>query len=71
MQPTSPRFCTRPRASTTRWCAASLCLLDGTRDRAVLADAPKAEYPALPAGQIEQGIEPILKLFHRAGVLDA
>jgi methyltransferase-like protein len=48
-----------------------LCLLDGTRDRAALIDALKVEHPALPAGQIEQGIEPMLKLFHRAGVLEA
>jgi hypothetical protein len=48
-----------------------LCLLDSTRDRAALIDALKAEHPALPAGQIEQGIEPMLKLFHRAGVLEA
>jgi methyltransferase-like protein len=48
-----------------------LCLLDGARDRAALIEALKAEHPALPAGQVEQQIEPMLKLFHRAGLLEA
>jgi SAM-dependent methyltransferase len=48
-----------------------LCLLDGTRDRAVLLDALRTEYPAIPAEKIAQGIEPILKRFHRAGALEA
>jgi hypothetical protein len=70
----------RPRVSTLLHTTARfddpvvrsfLCLLDGTRDRAALVDALKAEHPALPAGQIEQRIEPMLKLFHRAGVLEA
>jgi methyltransferase-like protein len=72
--------CSRPRVSTLLHTTARvddpvvrsfLCLLDGTRDRAALIDALKAEHPALPAGQIEQGIEPMLKLLHRAGVLEA
>jgi methyltransferase-like protein len=70
----------RPRVSTLLHTTARfddpvvcsfLCLLDGTRDRAALIDALKAEHPALPVGQIEQRIEPTLKLFHRAGVLEA
>jgi len=70
----------RPRVSTLLHTTARLddpvmrsllCLLDGTRDRAALIDALKAEHPALPAGQIEQRIEPMLKLFHCAGVLEA
>ncbi|HEX3469643.1 MAG TPA: class I SAM-dependent methyltransferase [Silvibacterium sp.] len=48
-----------------------LTLLDGTRDRAALLDALKAEFPAMPTEQLEQGIEPNLRLLHRAGILEA
>jgi methyltransferase-like protein len=48
-----------------------LKLLDGTRDHAALLDALKAEFPAIPAEQIEQGIEPNLRFLHRAGFLEA
>jgi len=48
-----------------------LGLLDGTRDRTALLDALKAEFPAIPSEQLEQGIEPSLKLLHRAGLLEA
>jgi SAM-dependent methyltransferase/methyltransferase-like protein len=48
-----------------------LQLLDGTRDRKALLDAMEAEFPALPAGELEEGIEPCLGFFHRAGLLEA
>jgi len=48
-----------------------LRLLDGTRDRVGLLDTLKAEFPALPVEQLEQGIEPNLQLLHRAGMLEA
>jgi methyltransferase-like protein len=48
-----------------------LLLLDGTRDRAALLDALKAEYPDLPPDRLEQGIEPNLRMFHRAAVLES
>jgi len=47
-----------------------LLLLDGSRDRAALLDALRAEYPDLPPNQLEQGIEPNLRMFHRAGLLE-
>jgi hypothetical protein len=47
-----------------------LLLLDGTRDRAALLDGLRTEYPDLPPDQLEQGIEPNLKMFYRAGVLE-
>lgn len=48
-----------------------LNLLDGTRDRQQLLEAMKAEFPALPVKEIEAGIEPGLRVFHRAGLLEA
>jgi methyltransferase-like protein len=48
-----------------------LKLLDGTRDRKALLEAMRAEFPAMPAEDIEKGIEPSLVLFHRAGLLEA
>jgi SAM-dependent methyltransferase len=48
-----------------------LRLLDGTRDRDTLFGALKTEFPAMPREQLEQGIEPSLKLLHRAGLLEA
>jgi methyltransferase-like protein len=47
-----------------------LQLLDGTRDRAALIDALKAEYPDVPREQIGQGIEANLQFLHRAGMLE-
>jgi SAM-dependent methyltransferase len=48
-----------------------LTLLDGSRTRAELLDGLKAEFPAIPAEVLEQGIEPGLAVFHRAGFLEA
>jgi hypothetical protein len=48
-----------------------LKLLDGTRDRNALLDAMKAEFPAIPPEALEEGIEPGLGFFHRAGLLEA
>jgi len=48
-----------------------LQLLDGTRDRAALLDALKAEYPDVPREQLEQGIEPNLNFLYQAGMLEA
>jgi SAM-dependent methyltransferase len=50
---------------------AFLNLLDGTRERGALLDGLKSEFPAMPAEQLDQGIEPSLKLLHRAGLLEA
>jgi methyltransferase-like protein len=48
-----------------------LQLLDGSRDRAALLEALKAEYPDIPREHLEQGIEPNLQFLHRAGMLEA
>lgn len=48
-----------------------LKLLDGTRDRATLLDALKADNPDVPREQLDQGIEPNLNFLHRAGLLEA
>ena len=48
-----------------------LQLLDGTRDRKALLDAMKLEFTALSVAEIEVGIEPSLKIFHHAGLLEA
>ena len=48
-----------------------LKLLDGTRDRGQLLDALRVELPSNPADEIARGIEPCLRSFHRAGVLEA
>jgi SAM-dependent methyltransferase len=48
-----------------------LGLLDGTRDRAALAEALKAALPDQPPEELEQGIEPGLNFFLRAGLLEA
>lgn len=45
-------------------------LLDGTRDRSALLTALRTEYPDIPLDQLEQGIEPNLKMFHRAGLFE-
>jgi SAM-dependent methyltransferase len=47
-----------------------LQLLDGTRDRHALLDALKAEFPALPQEALQEGIEPGLAFFCRAGLLE-
>jgi hypothetical protein len=48
-----------------------LKLLDGTRDRTALLDAMKAEFPDRPRATLEEGIEPGLAFFYRAGLLEA
>jgi SAM-dependent methyltransferase len=48
-----------------------LRLLDGTRDRKALLEAMKAEFPAMPEKEIEEGIETGLGHFHRTGLLEA
>jgi SAM-dependent methyltransferase len=48
-----------------------LQLLDGTRDRKMLLDALKSEFPAMPEEELEAGIEPCLEHFYRAGSLEA
>jgi hypothetical protein len=47
-----------------------LKLLDGTRDRSALLDAMKAEFPAKPQEELEEGIEPGLAFLHHAGLLE-
>jgi SAM-dependent methyltransferase len=46
-------------------------LLDGTRDRATLLEALKAELPQTPSEELEQGLEPNLRFAYRAGLLEA
>jgi SAM-dependent methyltransferase len=48
-----------------------LKLLDGTRDRRALLDALQGEFPEMPWERLEAGIEPSLRLLHRAGMLEA
>jgi len=48
-----------------------LILLDGTRDRNALLDAMKAEFPEMPEGDLEAGIDPGLEQLFRAGLLEA
>ena len=48
-----------------------LKLLDGTRDRAALLEALKAEFPQTPTEELEQGLEPNLRFAYRAGLLEA
>jgi SAM-dependent methyltransferase len=50
---------------------ALLGLLDGTRDRNALAETLKAALPDQPPEELEQGIEPGLNFFLRAGLLEA
>ena len=47
-----------------------LLLLDGTRDRAALFAALRVEFPDMPQNELEQGIEPNLRMFYRAGMLE-
>ena len=46
-----------------------LLLLDGTRDRAELLQALRAEFPETPEATLAEGIEPALRVLGRAGVL--
>ncbi len=48
-----------------------LKLLDGTRDRNTLLEAMKAEFPAMAVAELEAGIDPSLRVFLRAGLLEA
>lgn len=48
-----------------------LLLLDGTRDRAALSEALRAEYPETSPEQLEGRIEPNLQLLYSAAVLEA
>ena len=48
-----------------------LQLLDGTRDRAALLKALKAQFPETPIEELEQGMEPNLRFVYRAGLLEA
>ena len=50
---------------------ALLLLLDGSRSRADLAEALRAQFPQSPVAEIEAGIEPSLRNFYEAGVLEA
>jgi hypothetical protein len=47
-----------------------LALLDGTRNRSELAAQMRAEFPDQAAEEIENGIEPGLEFFRRAGFLE-
>jgi SAM-dependent methyltransferase len=46
-------------------------LLDGTRSHAELVQAMRAEFPDVPASEIEAGLEPCLRQFHLGGALEA
>jgi SAM-dependent methyltransferase len=46
-----------------------LLLLDGTRDRGELVQAMRMEYPEIDEAALAAGIEPALRMMHRAGVL--
>jgi SAM-dependent methyltransferase len=48
-----------------------LCLLDGTRDRAALADAMHAAFPDEPRPELEQRVESGLQFLLRTGLLEA
>jgi SAM-dependent methyltransferase len=48
-----------------------LGLLDGARDRDQLLAALKAEFPSKPPEELAAGIEPGLRTFYRAGLLEA
>lgn len=45
-------------------------LLDGTRGRGELIEALKADFPGVPAEEIEMRVEPSLEFFFRAGFLE-
>jgi len=44
--------------------------LDGTRDHAGLFAALRVEFPDMPQNELEHGIEPNLRMFYRAGMLE-
>ena len=46
-------------------------LLDGTRDRGALLQALKAEFPGIPAADLETQLQPSLEYFYRAGFIEA
>jgi hypothetical protein len=48
-----------------------LRLLDGTRNRADLLQAMRDKFPETPAAEIEEHLEPSLRLFYRAGAFEA
>jgi SAM-dependent methyltransferase len=48
-----------------------LNLLDGTRDRSALLEGLKTEFPEMPEEELETGMEPSLKQYYRAGLLEA
>lgn len=50
---------------------AFLQFADGTRTRSELLNAMVAEFPGTPVSQLEEGIEPTLRMFYAAGVLEA
>jgi SAM-dependent methyltransferase len=51
--------------------ASFLKLLDGTRDRSALGDALQVDFPEMSRERLDAGIEPSLRLLHRAGMLEA
>jgi hypothetical protein len=48
-----------------------LQLLDGTRNRMELLGAMVSEFPAVPPAEIEEGLDPNLRMLYAAGVLEA
>jgi len=46
-----------------------LRLLDGARDREALLQALRGEFPEMPEAKLAEGIEPGLRVLHRAGAL--
>lgn len=50
---------------------ALLQLLDGTRDRDALLAALRETFPAIDAGELERGLDPNLRHFLRAALLEA
>ena len=48
-----------------------LLLLDGTRDREELVRAMRVECPEIDEAALAAGVEPTLRVLHRAGVLVA
>ena len=45
--------------------------LDGTRTRSELLQAMQAEFPDAPAAEIEEGLDPSLRIIYQAGALEA
>ena len=44
-------------------------MLDGARDREALLQALRGEFPEMPEAKLAEGIEPGLRVLHRAGAL--